>query len=187
MFNTFLNDDPFNKNNSRNIDNTSRFLYNCAGFALETFSWYLPTEPEWYESINLRHLTSKAIKKRTRKAVFQMLLDFPDMRIIHSLEELKSEEYAIAFRFAPNRDFHYMKRIEENCWLHKMGSSSCIHRVKDCDVFSEEWCGRYTGPIILFAKRGQKDFGLSILIRRNTSNFIFQKNIDFSKKYDIIK
>lgn len=153
MFNTFVNDDPFNENNFRNVDNTSKFLYNCAGFALETFSWYLPTEVEWYCSINLRRLTSKAIKKRTGKAVLQMLLDFPDMRIIHSLNELESEEYAIAFRFAPNRDFHYMKRIEENHWVHKMGSSSYIYEVEDCDVFSEEWYGKYTGPIILFAKR----------------------------------
>ena len=187
MFNTFVNDDPFNENNFRNVDNTSKFLYNCAGFALETFSWYLPIEPEWYQSINLHYLTPKAIKKRTRKAVLQMLLDFPDMRIIHSLNELESEEYAIAFRFAPDRDFHYMKRIEENHWVHKRGSSSYIREVEDCDVFSKEWCGRYTGPIILFAKRRQKDFGLSILVRRNTSNFTFQKNIDFSKKYDIIK
>lgn len=187
MFNTFVNNDPFNENNFRNVDNTSKFLYNCAGFALETFSWYLPIEVEWYCSIIVHHLTPKAIKKRTRKAVFQMLLDFPDMRIIHSLNELESEEYAIAFRFAPNRDFHYMKRIEENHWVHKMGSSSYIHEVKDCDVFSKEWCGKYTGPIILFAKRRQKDSGLSILVRRNTSNFIFKKNIDFSKKYDIIK
>ena len=153
MFNTFVNDDPFNENNFRNVDNTSKFLYNCAGFALETFSWYLPIEPEWYQSINLHYLTPKAIKKRTRKAVLQMLLDFPDMRIIHSLNELESEEYAIAFRFAPDRDFHYMKRIEENHWVHKRGSSSYIREVEDCDVFSKEWCGKYTGPIILFAKR----------------------------------
>ena len=43
MFRSFyLQDDPFNKNNKRNVRNTERNTYNCGGYALGTFSWYCP-------------------------------------------------------------------------------------------------------------------------------------------------
>ena len=34
--------DYLNSNNYRNINNTSITLYNCGGYALNTFNWYCP-------------------------------------------------------------------------------------------------------------------------------------------------
>ena len=51
--NYYLNDDPFNKNNNRNLRNTPRRHFNCGGYALGTFSWYCPHSPEDELSIGL--------------------------------------------------------------------------------------------------------------------------------------
>ena len=45
MFRT-KQDDDFNINRKRNTRNTSKRLYNCAGYALGTFSWYCPHSTE---------------------------------------------------------------------------------------------------------------------------------------------
>ena len=36
--------DPYNRSNGRNVDNANTDEYNCAGFALRTYSWYCPNE-----------------------------------------------------------------------------------------------------------------------------------------------
>ena len=36
--------DPFNFLRNRNVRNTEKRTYNCGGYALDTFSWYCPTE-----------------------------------------------------------------------------------------------------------------------------------------------
>ena len=35
-------EDPYNSVRVRNADNVNQFAFNCGGYALETFNWFLP-------------------------------------------------------------------------------------------------------------------------------------------------
>lgn len=139
-------EDPENNSNIRNIQNTDRYRFNCAGYALETYSWYCPTDGfhfrTWEEAI-----------KYTKETVIAMLGDFCDLRVIDSLNELRSDEYAIAFRLSRDMDFHYIKRDSRGIWRHKRGGDPTIYTMKKQEVFSAVWCNRYNGPIVLMAKK----------------------------------
>ena len=143
--------DLFNHSNARNVQNTNQFEYNCAGFALGTFSWYLPTRTDemwgdWFES-------DEAIAELTHECIQVMLEDFADLRIINDMSELGIGEYAIAFRLSADGDFHYMKQSFYKEWKHKTGWSD-IHAISQEEVFTTNWCGgRYNGPLVLFAKK----------------------------------
>lgn len=152
----FNNGDPFNSNHERNLKNTAKRTYNCAGYALETFSWYLPVP--YYDSDELEWFDwgSFDTMKRHRLSVEfvnQILADFPDARLIDGLEEVDEKtEYAFAFRVGVD-DFHFVKRGANHTWYEKRGSSPCIYRISEHDVFNSDWDdGRYNGPIFLFAK-----------------------------------
>lgn len=143
--------DLFNHNNARNAENTDQFDYNCAGFALGTFSWYLPTRTNgmwgsWFEN-------DEEIAKLTQECVQVMLEDFADLRVIADMSELGIGEYAIAFRLSADGDFHYIKQVFYGDWKHKTGIGN-IYEISQEEVFTTEWCGgRYNGPIVLFAKK----------------------------------
>lgn len=146
-------DDPFNRNNSRNLKNTDRVSYNCAGYALNTFSWYLPCDDntdlddqEWgsFDELERNLLTFQFVKK--------ILADFSDVRLIASLDELREDEYAFAFRVGVD-DFHFIKRARNGRWYEKRGSNPQIYPMLEKNVFHSEWeDGRYNGAIYLFAK-----------------------------------
>ena len=89
----------------------------------------------------------------TFKAVNAMLREFPDLRVIENLKELKADEYAIAFRIGQEvDDFHYCKRSKNGHWTHKMGGQP-IERITKAQVFSPRWCDGYVGFLVLFAKK----------------------------------
>lgn len=143
--------DLFNHSNARNVQNTNQQDYNCAGYALGTFSWYLPTHTDeiwgdWFED-------DTEIAKVTQMCVKVMLEDFADLRVIADMSELGINEYAIAFRISSDGDFHYMKQSFYKEWKHKTGWGD-IHEISQEEVFTTEWCGgRYDGPIVLLAKK----------------------------------
>lgn len=142
--------DGFNTCSNRTIKNTPKGTYNCAGYALETFSWYLPSKTmvPW-EAYNR---TKRSLYDLTRRCIKQMLNDFPDIRVIKNLDEVKENEYPILFRCSTDGDFHYLKRAQNNNWYEKRGSINCIFKVKAEEIF-DTWCGyRYDGPIVIFAK-----------------------------------
>ncbi len=143
--------DPLNRERHRTASNTRVNTYNCAGYALECFSWYCPRhgESSWrdYEFDSIE----EAIKK-TQIAVDTMLEDFPDLRVVQSLAEIRPDEYAILFRISSDGDFHYLKRDRQNHWRHKMGSGYATKIMPTKYIF-DEWCHRYDGPIIIMAKR----------------------------------
>lgn len=159
MFRNFQDDDMFNTRKLRNVNNTHYSDYNCAGFALNTFSWYCPHdddygslyEPSWYEMIN-GTLDDYEI---TEICVNHMLKDFSDLRRIENLCQLQKGEYAIAFRIGrESADFHYMKQINGK-WYEKMGGSSILKCVSEEEVFSISWdrgWNFYDGPLVLLAK-----------------------------------
>lgn len=149
-------DDILNKNKERNIKNSNKWDYNCAGYALGTFSWYCPYEKDtrsFFDFIIPPRLTEEEMEKRTKNYIEQMLNDFDDLRIIDNLRELRFNEYAIAFRVSPDDDFHYVKRTRGGLWYHKRGNTPFIERMKKSEVFSDCWCERYTGRLVLFAKK----------------------------------
>jgi hypothetical protein len=146
--------DPLNLTKRRNIRNTPKPAYNCAGYALETFSWYCPhsESPEglwrnWF-------LDDEEMEQLTQEATAWMLRDFPGLRVISSLSDLAPTEQAIAFRVSSDCDFHYMRLARNGQWYHKMGNSSVIDRCSTEEALNpnKSWICRYDGPIVLFAK-----------------------------------
>lgn len=142
--------DLFNRHNLRNASNTDQFEYNCAGFALGTFSWYCPshTGDVW----GWRDWDMDYMEELTKECVEIMLNDFADLRVIADMNELGVGEYAIAFRVSSDGDFHYIRQMFYGTWKHKTGCGN-IYEMNQEEVFTAEWCGRYDGPIVLFAKK----------------------------------
>lgn len=133
------------------LRNTNRRDFNCGGYALETFNWYLPYGEDFPK------YWSRAVSDITEDMVAYMLADKLGLRVINSLTELAPTEYAIAFRVGCG-DFHFIKRGHNGQWYSKMGSSREIERVPEHNVFCEPWPGfgmQYDGPIVLFAKEYQ--------------------------------
>ncbi len=153
----YLKDDPFNKNNNRNILNTKRNTYNCGGYALGTFSWYCPhTEEDESRSrwgYDYSFTTREEAWVKTMYAVSKMILDFEgNLRMIADLSHLdKKTERVVAFRLSEDGDFHYIKKSANGHWHHKRGSSFPIWRMSQEDVLHSVWCNRYNGPVVLLA------------------------------------
>lgn len=136
--------DPLNLENTRNVHNMadSYRMYNCAGYALGCFSWYIP----------FYNLDVDTMEKITEVSTNNILGDFPNVRRIYSVEEAGHNEYVIAFRMCRDLwDFHFLLRHPSGRWFHKQGSTH-IKPFPASEVFKPEWAGRYTGPIVLFAR-----------------------------------
>lgn len=126
------------------IRNMDRHDYNCGGYALETFDWYLP-----YASYRPEHgyaTTNEGVLKYAR----YICESVTGVRIIKNESELNEDEYLVAFRTC-KRDFHFMKRDSQGNWRHKRGHSYRIERITKKEVFSEVWPGEYHSPIVLLA------------------------------------
>lgn len=145
------NSDLFNVQRKRDISNTEKRLYNCAGYALETFSWYQP-----YDNLDVHDSLfsdSNTLESITQQTVSCMLKDFEGrLRVISSLKELEKNEYAIAYRVSSDGDFHFMKKARTR-WHHKRGSMPTILIESEDNVLNSIWCDRYDGPIVLMAMR----------------------------------
>lgn len=152
MFSTDF-DNNFNRRKLRNLNNTERQLFNCAGYALGTFSWYCPHENREGNYYSYAYDDRETAWRKTMQAVIQMLQDFNNLRVIQEVSELKKGEYAIAFRIAADGDFHYVRRTRFGLWYHKKGATKKIWRMPKSEVFSDCWCSRYRGPMILFAMK----------------------------------
>ena len=135
--------DIHNFQKKRNLNNSNKRYYNCAGYALETFNWYAPSEH--YRELDLTDLDD---------CVDFMIKDFNGyLRRINDISELKEDEYAIAFRMSNDNDFHYIKRDKRGIWRHKRGGMPFIETIKQKYVFSDLWFSYYEGEIALLAKK----------------------------------
>lgn len=148
--------DPLNSNNLRNIRNTNKRSYNCAGYALGTFSWYCPhSRADDADGRNGETLYSfrseNEAEQKTTVCVNFMLADFPSMRRVDSLTELAPDEYAILFRLSHDGDFHFLKRGRNGIWYQKNGSNRWCLPFKG-DIW-RYWNYRYDGPIVILAKK----------------------------------
>jgi hypothetical protein len=143
--------DEFNKE-KRNLGSTERCDYNCGGYALGLFNWYLPYPQEMRNRISLFGLWISSYKK-TMKIMVDYMVDTLPIRVIKSLKHLDEKtEYCVAFRLSED-DFHFVKRYKEGVWYHKRGGSYYIQRMEEEEVFSKKgWVdGRYNSKIVLLA------------------------------------
>lgn len=179
MFSTFKNHDPYNNHHRRNRDNTYVGDYNCGGFALGTYSWYMPyrinecsyVSKKWYiaqESLYDAKRADEFGKKLLMQQYYstiehltclftnRILDDFPTCRIITSVDEADLDETIILFRTGDD-DFHFVVSFDHKHWFHKCGAHE-IEEVCEDEVFNTEWeRGRYNGRIVIFAKREERE------------------------------
>lgn len=152
MFCNYNNDDPFNHNNMRNVKNTDKFTYNCGGYALGTFSWYCPLEPDEFDTFDGDE--TECLQACTDA----ILSDFPDLFLIDEYDMIypkySCRKYEIiAFRISYHDDFHFWKLGRNNMWFDKMGRANWIDHHSYNDVFADTWNGRYDSEIIFFGRK----------------------------------
>ena len=129
-------------NVTNTVRNEFRGIYNCGGYALNTFNWYYISETIFGVSNS-----DEAVERYADSIV----RDFNGkVRIIQGIEELINDEYAVAFR-TRNGDFHFCKRDDSGNWRHKRGGTPTLHRITKAELFSEQWPGGYDSRIVLFA------------------------------------
>lgn len=165
-------EDEYNRLGKRNIKNTTKCTYNCGGYALESFNWYLPR----LNGDDVCRVYGTTVEDCVRA----MEEDFPNLRRIQEISELKENEYAVAFRLS-DYDFHYIKRARNGHWYHKMGSAHYINTMKEEVVFSESWGRGYDGEIALLAITRQS---LTTIVLLDVGRLIL--SIDFARKRVII-
>ena len=150
--------DPFNRMHERNAYNTPHHQFNCGGYALGTFSWYVPRfeGDDFYFSFE----DEQENAEKLAYCIEVMIQEVGGLRRINNLKELQKDEYAIAFRLTDTEsetDFHFMRRARNGCWYQKQGGTKGIKRVPKEKVFSEVWEADmwywYTGEIALLAKK----------------------------------
>ena len=163
--------DPYNSLHERNEYNTDDFDYNCAGFALRTYSWYCPNHESlrlmFEDYINETGYTTYEILDRVTYILVQtMLEDFKGrLRVVMDESEVFPDEELIAFRVAANYDdemeydpdyadfdFHYQV-LRHGRWQEKNGDGPVHFCPSPLD--SEAWDAGwiiYNGPQILLAK-----------------------------------
>lgn len=170
MFSTYAQTDPFNRNGKRNRSNTDTDAYNCGGFALGTYSWYVPYRSDeqmniyahWAniqmcldagniaDRIDARAAAYPYVVSLLNLFVERILEDFPSVRRVQTFEEIKPDERIILFRTGAD-DFHFIVSFDHKHWWHKYGWNY-IEELCEDEVLDTEWAnGRYFGPIAILA------------------------------------
>ena len=174
MFSTYAQTDPFNRNGKRNRSNTDTDDYNCGGFALGTYSWYVPYHSDeqmqiyerwagiqmWLDvaedadnmadRIDARETAHTYVVSLLNLFVKRILEDFPSVRRVQTFEEIKPDERIILFRTGAD-DFHFIVSFDHKHWWHKYGWN-CIEELCEDEVLDTEWAnGRYFSPIVILA------------------------------------
>lgn len=174
MFSTYAQTDPFNRNGKRNRSNTDTDAYNCGGFALSTYSWYVPYRSDeqmniydrWdniqmcldvaedadntADRIDARETVHICVVSLLNLFVKRILEDFPSVRRVQTFEEIKPNERIILFRIGAD-DFHFIVSFDHKHWWHKYGCNY-IEELCEDEVLDTEWAnGRYFSPIAILA------------------------------------
>ena len=174
MFSTYAQTDPFNRNGKRNRSNTDTDAYNCGGFALSTYSWYVPYRSDeqmqiyerwagiqmWLDvaedadnitdSLMAKAAVHTCVVSLLNLFVKRILEDFPSVRRVQTFEEIKTDERIILFRIGAD-DFHFIVSFDHKHWWHKYGWNY-IEELCEDEVLDTEWAnGRYFSPIAILA------------------------------------
>jgi hypothetical protein len=133
--------------------------YNCGGFALGLTIWYKPYNYDLADKVDdIRddycegYIDYLECCETLSDIYVNYMTKEPDCREILKENELRDDEYLVAFK-ASWDDFHYARKIGEN-WYHKMGSSK-VQRISEEEVYSNEWWAgmpcNYCGDLRLLA------------------------------------
>ena len=152
--------DFLNSNKLRNEENTLESSYNCGGYALRTFSWYLPysvsftdidqdtnsmlAEELLFDGFSIEEIYRIILNKN----IDFMLKDFSEnLRVVKDINDLKDTEELIAFRIGIepiydedgeflyiDTDFHY-RVFRDNKWSEKCGDKS----IQSCNNITDIW------------------------------------------------
>ena len=158
---------------AKNLLEIYDFEYNCGGFALGIRDWYLPYADDGvYESKELDycyyryfadlHSTSgkqyaEACTVRGRIMVNFMVNTLGYVREIHYSSEVADDEYLVLFR-ASSDDFHFIRRMEDGSWAHKMGNSKIKTLTrKEIEPAWHATDNNYQGKVFLLAVKKQHD------------------------------
>lgn len=152
--------DYLNSQGLRNVDNTDVDDYNCGGYALNTFSWYMPYEGETEDQefkvsdmieadFSLEEIYEILLSDYTS----YMLNEIEGLRLLTDPTEVKKNERLIYFRIFVDLigydseteyyddvhfDFHY-RYFENGHWYEKCGGDDL--RTCDEDMESDWECG----------------------------------------------
>ena len=160
--------DYLNRQKTRNVNNTCTSDYNCGGYALRTFSWYLPYDDISHSDLAEEMYQNGMSKEEIELEILQhdlevMKEDFPDKLIyIKSLNEAAPEDTVIAYRLYikiydykdemyenVDTDFHFRVR-SNNIWTERCGRDPIL----PCTCSEEPWDKGgdfiYDSPILYF-------------------------------------
>ena len=147
--------DPLNMRGSRNIRNTDKADYNCGGYALGTFSWYLPSRTrEEYTDI-MGHADIGDMDTALTLAAEAIVNELPGWSVV-PLALVMERKYSpkdyevVALRFC-YYDFHFWKLGRNWNWYDKMGDCRQINRHAFNDV-RHKWNDRYDSPVVCFMR-----------------------------------
>lgn len=152
--------DPYNMSNTRNIRNIDKAYYNCGGYALNLFSWYCPWDEDASETETPLaraywdgdYFEPDELFAPTMRCVQNMLAEIPTLRLLTGInDDIRSNEYMLAFRISYDGDFHFAKRASNGVWYHKQGGSEYIRKIAINELLNTAWCDRYDGPLVFFA------------------------------------
>lgn len=147
--------DPLNTLGLRNIRNTDKADYNCGGYALGTFSWYLPscTRKEYTDIMS--HADIGDMDTALTLASEAIVAELPGWSIVPFAlvmeRKYSPKDYEIvAMRFC-YYDFHFWKLGRNWNWYDKMGGCGQINRHAFNDV-RYKWNDRYDSLVVCFIR-----------------------------------
>jgi len=130
------------------LDYNSRedvYDFNCGGFALMNFEWYVPVAYRNADCFS---------EQMVERCANETLEEMPELSRVRHYSDVPDEYDVIGFRVGYYSDdwiddLHYILR-RDGAWYHKMGSAQICEFEEDPDG---EWCnGRYNSKIVWFAK-----------------------------------
>lgn len=147
--------DPLNKRGSRNIRNTDKADYNCGGYALGTFSWYLPSRTRKEYTDIMGHADIGDMDTALTLASEAIVNELPGWSVIPFAlvmeRKYSPKDYEIvAMRFC-YYDFHFWKLGRNWNWYDKMGCREQINRHAFNDA-RNVWNDRYDSPVVCFIR-----------------------------------
>lgn len=149
--------DPYNVMKKRNIHNTNKAEYNCGGYALGTFGWYLLGHNNKERYIFNEMLSEENWSMVIRMAVRTICSELAGWRTVPLAEIMARKfspvEYDIVLMRFCYIDFHFWKLGRNWNWYDKCGSSRYIDRHPFIDAVAPTWNNRYNSPIVGLIKK----------------------------------
>lgn len=148
--------DPFNYNGKRNMANTPKSTYNCAGYAFGTYSWYMMGHDDEEHDLIMEHADSGDYEVALKLASQAIMDELPGWELV-GLEAVMERVYSpdkyeiVAMRFC-DFDYHFWKLGRNWNWYDKMGSAGWIDRHAFTEVLARRWNYRYDSPIVCFIR-----------------------------------